>query len=359
MDETGQGPPTLVQHPIFQQIDGVLSRNRMCLLFPFRISGILATRYAGTTIARLGQANRVCKGLPVDTRAEFIGRQPNRDEVLQTLRHRIGFVRHAGRVRTTTTPPPFRGVQTGRAHGWPRLATVIPIDFAGKNPHRRTSWLGRNIIFRLTSEEFVSVPVCDRNSGFVKCVLLESGNRPSGSMHATRVANQQVAIPTVRPVASLATNNILPGSPSPPPHCIHPRTPRAYTRDARQTPKRDPRQPSFPRTPDVCGKSAGTGTGRVRHARPSRPVTTRSFSGSILIGNASPEPGCAYRSVPFRGRQHRKQASCQRLGIPDGHRTATESQEHSSGVGSMSTLRLTARAQARATTRQTLSVTGP
>lgn len=135
-----KAPVEVVQSPIFREINGVPAPNRMCVLFPFGILGILATRYAGTTIARLGQATRVDKCLPVDTRAEFIGRQPGSGEVLQTLRHRPGSAA-ARRTRPHIDQPPCLGgpgsvdhAQATAGHGHlargdrantPLLATLI------------------------------------------------------------------------------------------------------------------------------------------------------------------------------------------------------------------------------------------
>ena len=131
----------------------------MCWLFLFGILGTMATRYAGTTIAQIGQADHDCEHLPVDTRAEFIGRQLDRTKWVQPACSPSRSKRLAGGDRTPIGARMCANHQQARAgHDLERM------PYMGYSQWFATL-IGSELFFPATIKEFVSGRGFYRNSG--------------------------------------------------------------------------------------------------------------------------------------------------------------------------------------------------
>lgn len=115
-------------------------------MFLFRILGILATRYTGTTIAQLGQAIHDRNRPTADTRTEFIGRQPSRMKWDFTS----SFV-HPN-VCSTQDASVRPGRQTGRIKHRPGLAAILDEGKRWGISLVCPSRLGRSAFFRQTTQ---------------------------------------------------------------------------------------------------------------------------------------------------------------------------------------------------------------
>lgn len=129
------------------------------MLFLFGMMGILATRYAGTTIAPRGQADRFHDRPTVDSRTEIIGRQPSCQTVFGRILPSLTVNRSGSAANRRMRSPAGEMAHPAAARiGQDHNLSALFVRWQRAGADRVGA-----IFFRLTFEDFVSNHGSTRN----------------------------------------------------------------------------------------------------------------------------------------------------------------------------------------------------